>query len=278
MWRSTDQTTKRISSPSELPSSALRTSQGEQSRKSADSTPAGDAAEPRAEAERHEERAERSGARDEQPQRRREAVAQERERRREEHRQRLPRRPADGVEIEVHDLASPDDPGPRVVGRSGRLQQRQRGDREARDRPATRSPSAGTVGTSTRGRGSRNIAAQRTRRPDGSTLRARRWITSSSPSSVCWWRSPACRSSPARSHVPYPIALVVGGLAVGFVPGDRRDQPGPGPRPADLPAAAALRRRLLLQPARAQGQRAVDRLARRRARLRHDRGGRGDRA
>ena len=59
--------------------------------------------------------------------------AEERERRGEQHRQRLPRRPALGHEVEVHDLAAPHDPGPRVVGGRGREQQRERREGEAAD-------------------------------------------------------------------------------------------------------------------------------------------------
>jgi CPA1 family monovalent cation:H+ antiporter len=58
-------------------------------------------------------------------------------------------------------------------------------------------------------------------------------------------------------NVPYPIVLVIGGLALGLVPGIPEIQLEPRPRPADLPAAAALLGRLLRRPDRA-AQRPAD--------------------
>ena len=51
--------------------------------------------------------------------------------------------------------------------------------------------------------------------------------------------------------VPYPIPLVLGGLALGLIPGMPGDRAGARPGAADLPAAAALRGGVLLRPARA---------------------------
>ena len=80
-------------------------------------------------------------------------------------------------------------------------------------------PVRGTVGTSTRGRGSRNIAAQRTGRPDGPTLSGQA-MDHLELTILGLLVAIAGLSILARKiHVPYPIALVVGGLAVGFVPG-----------------------------------------------------------
>ena len=72
---------------------------------------------------------------DEQPQVGRQA-AEQRERRGQQHRQRLPRRAVDGRQIEVQDLAAPDDPRPRVVRRSRGDEEGQRGEGEHAERHA----------------------------------------------------------------------------------------------------------------------------------------------
>ena len=59
--------------------------------------------------------------------RRRRAAASDRG---DQDRERLPRRAPDRVELEVADLAAPDEPRPRVVGEGGWQQQRDRGDGE----------------------------------------------------------------------------------------------------------------------------------------------------
>ena len=127
----------------------------------------GAAAEPRAEPVGHRDRQQPAGARDEQPQLGRGVVAEQRERRREEDRQRLPRRPARSCEVEVRDLAAPDDPRPRVVGRrrTGRAATapRARGRRARAARPGRAGPGAGGAARQRaqarqagRGRGSRS--------------------------------------------------------------------------------------------------------------------------
>ena len=211
---------------------------------------------PRAEAEGHEERPQRAGTGDEEPQRGREGVAQQREGRREEHRQRLPRRAADRVEIEVHDLASPDDPGPRVVGRRGRLEQAQRGDREARDHgpPDPRSRNDGD-------QHAWSWIAQHRRAAYGAARPSYSLGPGDGSPRAHHSRSAGGDRRPVdpRPQGPRPVP----DRARPRRPGRRvrarrgRDHAGSGPRPADLPAAAPVRRRLLLQPARAQGQRAV---------------------
>jgi hypothetical protein len=65
-------------------------------------------------------------------------------------------------------------------------------------------------------------------------------------------------SAAARAiDVPYPIVMVIGGVLLGLVPG-LPDVQLTGPRPARHPPAAALYRRVLLQPARRSGQPAAD--------------------
>ena len=54
--------------------------------------------------------------------------------------QRLPRRPAGRVEVEVGDLAAPDQPGPRVVGERRREQQREHDGDRRRTPPTTQRP------------------------------------------------------------------------------------------------------------------------------------------
>ncbi len=72
-----------------------------------------------------------------------------------------------------------------------------------------------------------------------------------------------------RIGVAYPILLVLGGLALGFVPGLPIGRARPGPRLPAAPAADPVRGRLLHADPRLQGQRPADRPARRRARAVH---------
>ena len=72
--------------------------------------------------------------------------------------------------------------------------------------------------------------------------------------------------------VPYPIFLVIGGLGFGLLPGHPDDRARAGPRPADLPAAAAVRGVVLHRPAGAAPEHPPDQPARDRARAR-DRAG-----
>jgi hypothetical protein len=88
------------------------------------------AAQPPPEAEGEGDPRERARARDRDPEHRR-GAGDEREERRQGDRQRLPRRAELRVEIEVQDLASPDEPGPRVVGRRGGREEGQRAEGEA---------------------------------------------------------------------------------------------------------------------------------------------------
>ncbi len=75
---------------------------------------------------------ERGGAREHQPDPR--STRPERgERRDQEDGQRLPRRPAERVEVEVRELAPPDEPGPRVVPQAGRSNEAERAERQACD-------------------------------------------------------------------------------------------------------------------------------------------------
>ena len=96
--------------------------------------PAGRAGQPAGQAEHQRQRQQRPRPGHHQPQQRRDRVvdrAGDGEDRGEDHRQRLPRRPAGGVELEVRHLATPHDPGPRVVRGRRREQQRQRRQRQA---------------------------------------------------------------------------------------------------------------------------------------------------
>ena len=56
-------------------------------------------------------------------------------------------------------------------------------------------------------------------------------------------------------RIPYPILLVLGGLAIGLVPGDARVRARPGARLLRRPAAAALQRRVLHVAPRPAGER-----------------------
>ena len=82
-----------------------------------------------------------------------------------------------------------------------------------------------------------------------------------------------------RSGVPYPVALVLGGLVIGLVPGPAVAAARPRRRVLRLPAAAALLGRGHHVVAGAAGRVAADRAARRRARAADDRrrGRRGER-
>ena len=144
---------------------------------------------PRAEPERHREREHAAGAGDDQPQRRRPVVAEQRERRREQHRQRLPRRALERDEVDVQDLAAPDDPRPRVVGRRRHRQQRQGADRQAAEDSSVMAPAAP-------GRAHARRCARRTRpRGDGLALTAARAPRGSRP-------APRRRGRRARRGAP----------------------------------------------------------------------------
>ena len=97
---------------------------GEEEQAAGDHT-GGGAGQPGPEPVHADHREQAGGARDEQPERG-SGAAREREHARAQHRERLPRRTADGGEVEVPDLAPPDQPRPHVVGRARRDQQRQR--------------------------------------------------------------------------------------------------------------------------------------------------------
>ena len=130
-WRSIAHRQSATRMPSELPRKKLRMNSSARTSAAGRDQPGDRAREPLAEPEGHREGEDPAGAGDDQPQQRRAVVAGEAERRREDHRQRLPRRAGRGDQVAVGDLAAPDDPGPRVVGRDRRERQRQRRQREA---------------------------------------------------------------------------------------------------------------------------------------------------
>ena len=101
-WRSQD---VNGSNRSTTPSAAMRAGDGPRRR----AAPVG---QPPGEPEGERDRGQPAGARDREPQRRR-RVAAGREQRGDQHRQRLPRGPGAGVEVERGDLAAPDQPAPR---------------------------------------------------------------------------------------------------------------------------------------------------------------------
>ena len=74
------------------------------------------------------------------------------------------------------------------------------------------------------------------------------------PSSCCSSPRPRWRSSRGAIGIPYPILLVLGGLALGFVPGLPRDRARAGHRVPALPAADPVRGRLLHFDPRLQGE------------------------
>ena len=95
------------------------------------------------------------------------------------------------------------------------------------------------------------------------------WATSSSSSRSCSPRR--CSSgSPTSISIPYPIVLVAGGVAIGFVPGLPDDRARAGGRLPGLPAAAAARVGVQRLAAGAARRDRAARLADVRARARDD--------
>ena len=95
----------------------------------------GHAAQAPGDAEGHHDPRDGPSSGDEEPQVRR-GAAEQRERRGQQHRERLPRRAIDGRQIEVQDLATPDDPRPRVVRRRRGNEEGERSDGQHRQRHA----------------------------------------------------------------------------------------------------------------------------------------------